>query len=293
VNDGGSRSVLVQACAEAGLTAEPAELIRAAENDLWRLPNRIVARVARPGQSEVALRETVIARWLARSGVPAVRLCDGVDQPVNVGGRAVTFWRELPPHRRGNPAEMASLLKQLHALPAPGSDLPFVQPFVRLNERIAAAQSVTSAERQWLLDRLQQLQAAWADLPPGRSYCVIHGDAWVGNVAVMQDGTATLLDFERTAFGPPEWDLTSTAVGVDLFDHVSAEEYDQFCAAYGADVRAWAGYETLRDIRELRVTTYALQIADQLPSAVEAARFRLECIQGRHGQRPWRWPAVP
>ncbi|MFC1435350.1 phosphotransferase family protein [Streptacidiphilus sp. N1-3] len=292
MTDNGSRGVLIQACAEAGLTAEPAELIRAAENDLWRLPGRIVARIARNGQAEVALRETLIARWLAQAAVPAVRLHGDVDQPVNIGGRAVTFWRELPPHRQGTPAEVASLLKSLHALPLPDFDLPPVRPFVRIHERITAARSVTSAERHWLLQRLQVLKAAWADLPPGLPQCVIHGDAWVGNVAVTDSGPEWL-DFERTAVGPPEWDLTSTAVGVDLFDHVSRVQYEQFCAAYGTDVTTWAGYETLRNIRELRVTTYALQIADYHPPAVNAARYRLECLQGQHGPRPWRWPTVP
>ncbi|MGH3920591.1 MAG: hypothetical protein ACRDSG_16385 [Pseudonocardiaceae bacterium] len=33
----------------------------------------------------------------------AVRALDGVQQPLEITGRAVTFWEELPPHRHGTP----------------------------------------------------------------------------------------------------------------------------------------------------------------------------------------------
>ena len=73
-----------------------------------------------------------------------------VAQPVEVDGRAVTFWRELPPHRRGSLTELTDLLRQLHAVPAPDFELPPLTPFVRLRERIHEATSLVPADRDWL-----------------------------------------------------------------------------------------------------------------------------------------------
>ncbi|WP_189957953.1 hypothetical protein [Streptomyces alanosinicus] len=108
----------------------------------------------------------------------------------------------------------------------------------------------------------------------------------------MTDEATLLMDFERTSLGPPEWDLTSTAVAYDTFGTVSDEQYAAYCELYGYDVRKWPGYPTLRGIRELRLVTFALQIAGQDPDMLAQARYRLECVGGLQGPRPWRWQAV-
>src|SRR5262249_2554491 len=115
-----------------------------------------------------------------------------------------------------------------------------------------------------------------------------------GNVAVLDNGTALLLDFERTSIGPPEWDLTSTAVSRGTFAELSEADYLAYCHAYGdIDVERWPGYPALRDIRELRLVCFALQTAVQHPHAREQAALRLACLRGLRGPRPWRWKAVP
>lgn len=123
----------------------------------------------------------------------------------------------------------------------------------------------------------------------GRPRCVVHGDAWGGNCAITADGQRILMDFERTSTGPPEWDLTSPATAVDTTGTLSEDAYAEFCAAYGYDVRDWDGYPTLRAIRELRLVTFAVQIADQNPDARTEARYRIACLRGHHGPRPWHW----
>ncbi|WP_405814658.1 aminoglycoside phosphotransferase family protein [Streptomyces sp. NBC_01390] len=77
-----------------------------------------------------------------------------------------------------------------------------MDPFVRIADRIEAARSVNANDQIWLLRRLDDLREAWRDLPPGLPQCVIHGDAWGGNVAVTANGDV-LMDFERCAYGPP------------------------------------------------------------------------------------------
>jgi aminoglycoside phosphotransferase (APT) family kinase protein len=275
-----------------GVSSEGAELIGFAENELWRLPGGIVVRIARPGQAAAAAREVAVTRWLGERGFPAVRPLP-MAQPVQVGERAATFWEELPPHRHGTAVDLAPLLRRLHDLPVPdGLSLGQLDPFVRIAERLSAARGVTGADRTFLLARLDELRLEWGRLPAGRPACVVHGDAWGGNCAITADGRRVLMDFERTSLGCPEWDLTSTAVGYDTFGSVSGAVYDAFRAAYGYDVREWAGYPTLRGIRELRMATFAVQAAERSPESLRQAEYRITCLRGERGPRPWGWAAV-
>lgn len=287
-----SWAVLEKAAAAVDLPVDGAEVIRLSENDLWRLPDGVVARVARAGQEQAAAREVAVTRWLAKEDVPAVRPL-ACEQPVYALGRPTTFWKELPPHRSGSGADLAPLLRQLHDLPAPDHlPLHVMDPFVRLEDRLLSARSIGEDDRRWLLDLLADLRAEWAQLPSGRPKSVIHGDAWAGNCAVTSQGEAYLLDFERTALGHPEWDLTSTAVGVDTLGNLSHDAYEDYCSAYGYDVRSWDGYPTMRSIRELRMTSFAFQAADEHPDIHEQATYRLSCLRGRQGPRPWGWQSL-
>ncbi|MFK0194027.1 phosphotransferase enzyme family protein [Kitasatospora sp. NPDC090308] len=284
-------ALLAEACAAAGRPSTGARLIRAGENTLWRLPGGVVARIGRPGQLAVAAKELAVADWLHRHRVPAVRPLGHPAAPLAVHGRPVTFWHELPPHRPGTPVELATALRRLHRLPPPPAGLGALDPFVRLPERIAAA-ALDEPGRRRLRSHLAELRTAWSELAlPARPPHLVHGDAWSGNLAVTATA-AHLLDFERTALGPAEWDLTTTAVGRHTFGTVPPGTYDAFCAAYGADVTEWPGYPVLRDIRELRLTCYAWQQAGADPRHRAEARHRLACLFGEHGPRPWGWTAL-
>ncbi|WP_441247343.1 phosphotransferase enzyme family protein [Kitasatospora sp. McL0602] len=287
-----SHALLLKACDAAGLSADQAAPIRIGENGLWRLRHQVVVRIGRPGQWNAAVRELAVARWLRTCEIPAVRPLDHLREPLDVEGSPVTFWHELPEHRPGTAADIAPLLRRLHELPIPSFPLGWLDPFVRLAARIDGATTLDDEQRQWLRGRLSDLQSAWSSLPAGYPANVIHGDAWGGNVAVTPT-TVYLLDFERTSQGPPEWDLTATAVGHGTFGTVSDKQYAQFCEAYGADVTTWAGYPILRDIRELRVTCFALQHAAADPRRHgREAHHRLACLRGQAGPRPWGWSAV-
>jgi aminoglycoside phosphotransferase (APT) family kinase protein len=184
------------------------------------------------------------------------------------------------------------VLRNLHRLPAPPFTLPALAPFVRQRERISEARTLSDSDRDWLLAHLTGLEARYAALPPGMPWCAIHGDAWAGNVVVTDDSGPVLLDLERFAHGPPEWDLTSIAVGYTTFGDVTAQQWAQFSDRYGYDVTTWDGFEVLRDARELRKVTFAVQVAGQQPHLAAQAAYRLACVQGRHGPRPWGWTGV-
>ncbi|MFE1316434.1 phosphotransferase family protein [Kitasatospora phosalacinea] len=281
-------ALLAAACAAAGRSSAGAQLIRAGENTLWRLPGGVVARIGRTGQLAAAHKELAVARWLHRHRVPAVRPLDHPAAPLAVRGRPATFWYELPPHRPGTATELAAALRRLHRLPPPGAGLGALDPFVRLPERIDAA-DLERTHRRRLHARLAELRTAWRELVlPAGPPRVVHGDAWSGNLAVTATA-AHLLDFERTALGPVEWDLTTTAVGRHTFGTVPPGTYAAFCAAYGADVTESPGYPVLRDIRELRLACYALQQSGTDPRHRAEARYRLACLLGEHGPRPWGW----
>jgi hypothetical protein len=287
------RTVLDQACRQIGLDAADAAVIRAAENTLYLLPNRLVARVTRAGQLATAHKEVRVSYWLQDLGIPVVEAVRDIEHPVAVDGHAVTFWRQLPNHGEGTNADVADVLRQLHALRPPSElQLPPLAPFVRLEERIAEATVFDDAERQWLLDHLSDLRQLYAELPTGLPWGAVHGDAWGGNIVATDDGPV-VLDLERFAYGPPEWDLASIAVDYATFGCLTDDEWREFCERYGYDVTTWAGYEILRDARELRKITFAGQMAIQYPQLAEHARFRLECVRGGHGSRPWYWRPVP
>lgn len=287
-------SVLHLAGRAAGVDTATAELLRYSENAIYRLPGGLVARISRPGQQTAAQREVHIARWLEDSGIAAVQAVAEIEQPVEVENRAITFWHELPPHQPGTSADVAIALRRLHALAPPTTfTLGPVDPFVRLETRIAGAGSLDATDRQWLNEYLTQLRERWQQLPQGLPWCVIHGDAWVGNVVADHHGRVILLDLERTSIGPPEWDLVHTAIKHHSFGWIAADEYTRFCEIYGYDVVDWEGFALLRDIREFRMTTMAAQVATSDPASRSQALHRLGCIRDENGTRPWHgWEAL-
>ncbi|MFI6341206.1 phosphotransferase family protein [Streptomyces sp. NPDC050535] len=285
-----ARAAMEEACNIAGFNSAGAVPVRVAENEIWRLPSRVIVRIARPGQWDAAAREVRVAEWLADNQVPAVRPLP-VKQPVEADDRPVTFWEELPAHETGSIMDVVTLLKLLHALPIPDLELGRLDPFVRVAERIDAATSLPDDDRRWLHRHLTDLQERWLKRPVGLPECVVHGDAWVGN-AVRTTLGPILLDLERVSVGPPEWDLVSTAVKMTTTGAVSEAEYAQFCATYGSDVTRWDGYELLAGARQLRMTSYAAQHAASRPEWQTEAQYRVDCLRGRTAPPPWEWKGI-
>jgi len=290
-NIAATRQVLVAAADQSGVPADGATLIRDGSNTLYSLPDGVVARVSRPGGRAVAEREVRIAWWLADSGVPVVRpLLE--TQPAVIGDRAVTWWEQFPPHREASPAELGAVLRQLHALPVPGDlGLAEFDPFDELTSNIAVAGNwLSTKDRAWLQDLIRRLRADYAHLPAWRPSCVLHGDAWQGNVAVPEHGPPVLLDLEQVGIGDPVWDLAPLAVDYADFSRVSTEEYGTFTDAYGADITTWSGFRTVATICELRWTAFVLSKADGANRATTEAHHRVACLRGEVA-RPWSWSA--
>lgn len=284
-------NALREACQRVGFPTDGAEPIRLAENEIWRLPNRVIARVAPQGQDEAARREVRVARWLLQHGVSAVRPLD-VEQPITAANQPVTFWHEVPEHQHGTVRDVAMTLRTLHSLPKPDIDIGLLDPFVRVKERLASATTLPEQDRQWLLSVHADLADRWsAGLPGHLPPCLVHGDAWPGNI-VRIGAERLVMDLERVSFGPPEWDLISTAVRSRTTGAVTAAEYEDFCELYGYDVTDWNGYQVLALVRELRMVSYAAHHAVRNPEWRPQAQYRVDCIRGRHGPRPWSWQGI-
>lgn len=287
MNEAQLAEIARRACAAAGLTVNDIVAIKVAENAIFRVPDqRLVVRIARAGQDEAARRELDFATWLQGHNIAAVQPMGSRCDFAVVDSRPVTLWKELPPHRNGTEREIGRALRKLHSLPVPPL-LSNLEPFVRLEQRIDGASSLSESDRQWLRERVTELRAGWGELPSGMLWSPIHGDAWEGNVVTTDAGVTTFLDLERASVGPPEWDLVSTAIKHSSFGWVAAARYAEFCDAYGHDVATWGGFVLLRDIRELRMCCMAAQAAGTNPKHVSQAQHRVDCLRGRAGARPW------
>ncbi|WP_433513780.1 phosphotransferase family protein [Nonomuraea sp. CA-143628] len=283
---------LQAACDTTGLSWSGAtRLGPVGDNGVYRLPDeRIVARVAW-GMAALPTveRELRVAAWLAEQDLPAVRPSAAVpDQPLLCDDRVVTFWEEIPAPQQGLPADIGALLRRLHALPAPPEGLlPVFNPFERQDAHIRDAGGLDEQDRRFLLDLLEELQAAYAALPFAHSPRAIHGDPHRKNLVRGADGQTVMLDLERFAVGPLEWDLIVPAV-YQLVGWYDDAEYEAFADAYGWDITQWAGFSTLATVRRLRMTTWLAGRTGREPRLIPEVRRRIATLRDRAAHhRPW------
>ena len=288
-NSSAAAQSLSEACREAGLSSDRAELIRLGENAIYRLANDpIVVRIGR--NSDIlpdAKKEVAVASWLRDSGLPAAEPT-GNSQPVMACGRPVTFWRLIQDSgTKANLAELAQALRRLHSLPVPEDlPLPKFDIFGRTAQRIEKADCLSSAERSFLSERLTILRKECADLKFTLPSSAIHGDAHQSNLIQTPDGDVFLIDFEAFAYGPPEYDLSVTATEQGVGWH-SDEQYETFVSIYGFDVKDWEGFPVVRAINELKMTTWLMQNVDESVDIAHEFRNRLSSLHDIKAPRQW------
>lgn len=162
-----------------------------------------------------------------------------------------------------------------------------MMPLARLEEEIAAAQTVTEQDRRWLRAHLEELRGRWKTRPAGVPWSVIQGADWAENVVVGDDGDLILVGLGEAVVGPPEWDLVHVAIECWTAAAITATEYADFCAGYGRDVMRWDGFYLLRDIQEFRMALQSLRGATVNPAYQGQALRRLAYVRGDKGMRPW------
>ncbi len=274
----------------AGLTRTPADarLLALVENAVFALASTVVKVGRESGLWERASREPGVATWLAEHGVPAVRPAEPT--ALLVDGHPVTVWHRLPPAvRAATPADLAGLLRRVHALPEPQFALPRrellggVERWLRL-----AGDAIDPADAAYLRARRDGFAQAAAALTPRLPPGPLHGDALPRNVHVSADGPV-LLDLETFASDLREHDLVVMALTRDRYG-LDAAAYAEFTTAYGWDVREWEGCAVLRGARETASCAWVAQHAPGDPGA--RAEFERRVASLRADDPSVRWFAL-
>jgi aminoglycoside phosphotransferase (APT) family kinase protein len=238
-------------------------------------------------------RAIEIAGWLSRRGFPATAPAEipkGLDQPLllNAGGQrmAVTFWRYYPqaPNQAVDPSQLAAVARSLHRLPdRPQVSLPKFTPLVAVRRALAdpaAARALTAPERAWLNHRITQARVEFRRLDSKLGFGLLHGDLYLGNLlrSDQTPGTGVVLaDWDTVCVGPREVDLAPTYTAVRFGLATTAVE--RFAEVYGHDLRTWAGYPTLRTIRELSTLDTLIRSAPTRPASAVELRHRLGTLR--------------
>lgn len=284
---------LTRACTLTGLNPVDAALMRLGSNAVYLLPSEsIVVRIARSMDSIDDVRKEVrVAKWLQEEDYPAVRLADiGPESPLVVDAHPVTFWKQVKTiPAKPDIADLGGLLRRLHALEVPvWLKLPDFNPLDKVEQRLLCAPSVVEAKDIRFLAKLhERLAAELATLDFQFPFGAVHGDAHPGNLLYAETGEVVVLDFEAFCFGPREWDLSLSAARRYGFDWVSDEEYARFVEVYGFDVACWGGFPILRQVRELGMTTWLMQLVET--DARIEAEFRQRMSDLVTGKIPRRW----
>ncbi|MFF9125123.1 phosphotransferase enzyme family protein [Streptomyces sp. NPDC014889] len=262
-----------------------ARLLALGENAVFAAGD-VVVKVGRDAELwDRARRELRIALWLADAGVPAVRAAD--TEAILVEGHPVTVWHRLPdPVRPAEPADLAELLRLVHALPVPDFALPprellgGVKRWLRL-----AGDTISPADAAYLRERRDGFAAAAAALTPHLPPGPIHGDALPRNVHIGPDGPV-LVDLETFSADLREHDLVVMALSRDRYG-LPAEAHDAFTRTYGWDVREWEGCAVLRGARETASCAWVAQHAPTNPKALTEFERRVASL--RNGDTTVRW----
>lgn len=289
--DDGLANGLEAVCAELGLDPAGARLLRDVNNAVFRLASSpvVVRLVTLPSYIPRAELAVSAATVFADHGVPAIRLLPGVAQPVRVGEHVATVWQAVTPTGpRPGGADLAHLLRSVHALVPPFQGLPEWDPLTDFDNRVRHTTAMAPVDRDFLLHRSTELGAAVAELRFALPAAVLHGDAHLGNVIPGPEGPV-LCDFDSCSVGPPEWDLTPVAVADVRFRRPPAHQRD-FAAAYGFDVREWEGFEVLHGIRDLKLIAGVFPRPGSPPAVQTELARRLASL--RAGRQSDRWRTV-
>ncbi|MFD7552207.1 phosphotransferase family protein [Streptomyces sp. NPDC059816] len=259
---------------------EPPQLLRGHTNAVVRI-GPIVLKIARKGTPAATVERTVaLVRWLQSHDFPTVPLHPG-PQPLDLDhGALATVWIHYPqPPEPVTAADLAAPLAALHRLPAPPIPVRPLDNLAAIHRSLAAISALDAADLAFLTtraDRLEhQLQQVKYALAPG----VVQGDPQHRNALHDTAGGRTVLcDWDTIAHGQPEWDLATVEVHCRRFGH-GARHWSDFTAAYGLDITTWPGYETLRDIRELRMITTNARKAAHTPGTISEVQRRIKGLR--------------
>ena len=281
--------ILDQACSMTGLDARNAILLRGHTNAVFQLSREpVVVKIARRGSRLADVQRTVrFVQWLMDRGFPTVPLYEAAEQPLDVGGHAVTFWTYLPqPAQPVSAAQLAGPLRVLHDLPAPPFPLKPLDTVAAIRSSLSAAGWLPPRSLNFLSQQVDRLEKELAEVTFAMPQAILQGDPQHRNALHGEGGRAVLCDWDTVTCGQPEWDLTTVEIHCRRFGY-GAEHYEAFTEVYGFDVTVWPGYPILRDLRELRMITTNAKKAPLAPATMPELVHRIDGL--RQADQSLRW----
>jgi len=238
-------------------------LIRIGSNAVYRLADELVVRVTPPEIGASTLVEQIkFADWLETEGIATSRPL--VAEPVEVDGLLITFWEFIPGSDGASVPRksLGRLLRRFHEVTnGYQGPLPKWEPLGRMGERLQTVicdESFTEEDRAVLCSWRDLLVPRAKAMDPELQTGPIHGDFHSGNI-VNNRGVPFVLDFDRIARGPREWDLSQIAASSKFFG-MTERDVDEFMIGYGWDPRALPDWESLVQLRGLFMTTWLATI---------------------------------
>lgn len=285
------RDALTEACTAIGLSCVGARLLRLHSNAVFHLPDSgLIARVSTGEARQRIATSLTVTAWLAEQGVPTVRPVRVA--PVPAGRFLVSLWQyvEMCDVPR-TAADLARILRQLHALPPPPFDLPEMPHAMAgtLESARAHPEAFADGDRQWLVDRIAELDAGWRQLDFALPCGLIHGDAHPNNLLPTVAGDVLLGDWDNTGRGPREWDLVQPLYFHRRFTTTSAD-VDRAARHYGWDIRTWPDVDTLIAIREISGLGSYVRTAAVKPSNKRELALRLATLRAGDIHTAWNSP---
>lgn len=290
-----------RACAVHGLDATGARLLHHYNNAVVLVPNEgAVARVATSRHNVAQIKRSQdVTRWLAEEhGFPATRPLAGADLVELEPTTTVSFWVYYPQPRAPQPltsGQLGRLLASLHAISHPPRDLRRWVALDSLHHALhddTATLALDDTERDWLLQRIDEVrdELAALDWPLGQG--LIHGDAWAGNLLwapETADGRdrVVLGDWDRVSHGPREVDLIPTWHAARRYGKGPAWTCD-FTYHYGHDLTGWPGLPVLLAMRDLAQISGPLRRAPHSQPHARALRQRVDGIRAGDTSTVWK-----
>jgi Ser/Thr protein kinase RdoA (MazF antagonist) len=217
-------------------------------------PPLLVKVAATESDSERLETSLRVGRFLRDAGVrvtaPAVELAAGT---IAVDGYTAGLWRWAPGAcGRPDPEQTGRSLWSLHeALNAYGDSVPDLEPIGASSERldeIEESGSLSPSSVDFLRVRLEALRDAWEGFDSELGVGPLHGDFKITNLLSTPDGPL-IMDLDYVRVGPREWDLATISRGAH--DGWTQDEWIDFSAGYGHDLRSQASADPLRELTHL------------------------------------------
>jgi len=277
------------------LKANKNVLLRKGNNYIFHAVDEgIVIRLSKPGSDlDYISKEMDLARFLHNKGVPVVPPVQLPINPISSNAGVLSFWSFINSYENGQIdfGEFGNLLRKFHTVSnLSGISLPLWNGLGAIATRLSSFTAENSSERsglQFMVKKFTQIENIIADKLSHiyENRTIIHGDAWNRNTLRTQNGLV-LLDFERVAVGPREWDLVPTMLSAKRFG-LEKDKLSLFLEAYGREDVDQLTLDILIQLPELWVITFLFQNCSNSPVHREELQKRLHSIQNPQDDTAW------